>query len=52
MRFYVIKYENGVVRYGEFATYKDAENYAESYNGGYDYTISDYDSVEEYDESL
>lgn len=52
MRFYVIEYENGAVRYGEFASFAEAENYAESYNGGWSYTMSSYDSVEEYDESL
>lgn len=52
MRFYVIEYENGAVRHGEFASAAEALNYAESCNGGYDFTISDYESVEEYDKSM
>ena len=50
MKFYVIEFENGAVRYGEFNRYSDALNYAESF--GYEFTISVYDSVEDYDNSL
>lgn len=52
MRFYVIEYESGAVRYGEFASAAEALNYAESCNGGYDFTISDYASFEEYDSQI
>lgn len=52
MKFYVIEYENGAIRYGEFASSEEAINYAESYNGGYDFTISVYDSMEDYDNSI
>lgn len=52
MRFYVIEYENGAVRYGEFSSAAEALNYAESCNGGYDFTISDYASFEEYDNQM
>ena len=52
MKFYVIEYENGEVRYGDFVSAEAAMNYAESRSGGYNYTISDYASFEEYDESL
>ena len=48
MKYYVINYENGASRYGEFYCYSDAIDYAESYNGGYDYTISEYDSESDY----
>lgn len=48
MKFFVISYENGETRYGEFNDYSDALNYAESHNGGYDFTIEEYDSEEDY----
>ncbi len=48
MKFYVIEYENGAFRHGEFNSYSSALNYAESHNGGYDFTISEYDSEEDY----
>ena len=44
MKFYVISYENGETRYGEFADYASALIYAESHNGGYDFTIVECDS--------
>lgn len=47
--FYVIKYENGMCRYGNFNNYSDALNYAESFNGGFDFTINTYDCEEDYD---
>lgn len=47
--FYVIKYENGMCRYGNFNSNGDALNYAESFNGGWDFTISEYDSEEDYE---
>lgn len=46
--FYIISYENGETRYGEFNRYSDRLNYAESHNGGHDFTIEEYDSEEEY----
>lgn len=48
MKFYVIEYENGEVRYGDFRNYHNALSYAESRSGGYDFTISEYDSEEDY----
>lgn len=48
MRYYIITYENGSFRHGEFESYSDAINYAESNNSGYDYTIDEYDSEEDY----
>lgn len=48
MKFYVISYENGETRYGEFADYTGALIYANSYNRGYDFTIEKYDSEEDY----
>ena len=48
MKFYVISYENGETRYGEFAHYTSALNYAESRNGGYEFTIEEYDSENDY----
>lgn len=50
--FYVIDYENGAVRYGDFNSYIDALNYAESNNKGYDFTVSEYDSEDDYYESI
>lgn len=52
MKYYVIDYENGAFRHGYFNSYSDAVNYAESCNGGYDYTISEYDSAEDYENNL
>lgn len=50
--FYVINYENGETRYGEFNNYNDCLNYAESRNGGYDYTIDEYANEEEYEGNM
>ena len=47
-KFYIISYENGATRYGEFNRYIDALNYAESHNGGHDFIIEEYDSEEDY----
>ena len=52
MKFYVIDYENGATRYREFNNYNDAMNYAEGSNGGYDFLISEYDSEEDYENTL
>jgi hypothetical protein len=52
MKYYVIEYENGEFRHGYFNSYSEALNYAESHNGGYEYTISEYDSEEDYLNSL
>lgn len=52
MKYFVIEYENGEYRHGEFNSYSDALNYAESHNGGYDFTIDEYESEEDYEESL
>ena len=46
--FYVINYENGEQRHGNFEGYSDCLNYAESRNGGYGFTIEEYDSEEDY----
>lgn len=48
MKYFVIEYENGEYRHGEFNSYVDALNYAESHNSGYDFTIEEYDSEEDY----
>ena len=48
MKFYVITYENGKVMTGEFNSYIDALNYAESSNGGYDFTVEEYESEDDY----
>lgn len=47
MKYYVIKYENGLQRECEFNNYDEALNYAESGNGGWDFNITEYDSQEE-----
>lgn len=49
---YVINYENGEQRHGNFENYFDCLNYAESRNGGYGFTIEEYDSEEDYEQSL
>lgn len=51
MKYYIIEYESGECRHGEFRSYSDALNYAESGNGGYEFTISEYSSEEEYSEN-
>lgn len=49
--FFVIRYpENGEERYGDFGCYADAENYAQSRNGGYQYEITKYESYEKYEQ--
>ena len=48
MKYYEINYENGAYRHGEFNSYTEADDYAQNNNGGYDYTISEYDSYEDY----
>lgn len=52
MKYYIINYENGAMRHGEFNSYSECLNYAESNNGGWDFTIEEYDSEEEYYENL
>lgn len=49
MKFYRISYESGEVRYGEFADHSSALNYAESRSGGYEFTLEEYDSEEDYE---
>lgn len=52
-KFYVISFEGGAEKYGEFYTYSDAVNYAESLSEVYgDFTVSEYDSEESYFESV
>lgn len=46
--YYVINYENGEMRHGNFNSYSDCLNYAESNNGGYDFCIEEYESEEDY----
>lgn len=48
MKFFVISYESGEVRYGSFESRSSALNYAESRNSGYNFTIEEYESEEEY----
>ena len=48
MKYFIIEYENGEYRHGEFNNYDDALNYAESYNSDYGFTIEEYDSEEDY----
>ena len=52
MKFYVIDYENGAFRHGYFNSYSAALNYAESGSGGHDFTVSEYDSEDDYFNSL
>jgi len=49
--FYVITYESGEARYGNFSSYADALNYADSRPSG-EYTIEEYDSEEDWEASL
>lgn len=46
--YYVINYENGEMRHGNFNSYSDCLNYAESNNGSYDFCIEEYESEEDY----
>lgn len=48
MKYYVIEYENGAYRHGEFNSYIDALNYAKSHCGGWAFTIEVYESEEDY----
>lgn len=50
--FYVISFSNGVTKYGNFYNYIDCLNYAESLSCGYNFTIEQYDSEEDYYNSL
>ena len=50
--FYVISYENGETRHGDFYNYSDALNYAESHNGGWDFTIEEFETEDDYLNSL
>lgn len=52
MKYYVISYENGAMRHGEFNGYSDALNYAESASGGYAFVIDEYDSQSDYENNL
>ena len=50
--FFVINYENGEQRYGNFNSYLDCLNYAESRSGGYDFTIEQYGDEDDYFNNL
>lgn len=53
MKFYVIEYENGAYCHGYFNSYSEAVNYAESLSGIIsDYTLSEYDSEDDYFNNL
>lgn len=49
MKYYVIEYENGAFIHGYIKGYINAIKFAESQNVGYAYTISEYDSEEDYE---
>ena len=48
MKYFVIEYENGEYRHGEFDNYAEALNYAESHNSSYGFTIEEYENEEDY----
>lgn len=48
MKYFVIEYENGEYRHGEFNNYAEALNYAESHNSSYGFTIEEYENEEDY----
>ena len=48
MKYYLIEWENGEFRHGYFTSYNEAVNYADSVMDFIDYTISEYDSEEDY----
>lgn len=52
MKFYVIDYENGATRYCNAATYEDMLNYIDSNSDGQSFTVSEYDSEEDYFNNL
>lgn len=49
--FYVINYENGEFKCGNFNSYSDCLDYAESYNDC-DFTVEEYDSEVDFINSL
>lgn len=52
MKFYEIYIENGRNVHGDFYSYEDALNYAESCARGHNFTIEEYDSEEDFFASL
>ena len=48
MKYFVIDFEDGRSINGKFDTYVDAVIYADSNCEGYDYTIEEYESEEDY----
>lgn len=50
--YYIITYENGAQRHGEFNSYAEALDYAENNNGGWDFTVEEYGSEEDYNDNL
>lgn len=48
MKYFVIGFEDGRSINGKFDTYVDAVIYADSHCDGYDYTIEEYESEEDY----
>ena len=52
MKYYEINYENGDYRHGEFRNIFEADEYAQSHNGGYDYTIDEFEDEDEYNEYI
>jgi hypothetical protein len=52
MKFFIIDYDNGKVIFGDFDSYNEALNFAERHSEGCSFTISEYDSVEDYFNNL
>ena len=49
---YVITFESGATWYYSGNSYDDALRYAESNNGGYGFTIEEYESEDDYFDNL
>ena len=52
MTFFVIEWANGEFRHGYFDSYNEAVRYADSVMDWIDYTVSEYDSEEDYFNTL
>lgn len=52
MKYFVINYADGEYRHGEWENYYDCLDYAETNSNGYDFFIEEFDSEEDYLNSL
>lgn len=52
MKFYIINYSGNIQHYGNFHNYIEALNFASTESNGCDFTLEEYDSEEDYCNSL